>query len=259
MSLSIKNEAVSMIKWFFDQGVSSVDIHLRCPKLKDTDYYSDDWIWLTKHQDLSFYQAKHLLKWCRFKNYNGSDVFIRPHRHEKQPIIFLDDLSVAKAMLVSKKYRSMVIETSHDNTQVWISLSTRLDESSRKYVQSYISNLGFSDRGSISGEHFGRLCGFKSQKRGSWIKLLTESSSERYRPPIEGVSPLPQGGACAKIRSTNSSMSEKDFSWVLSKLRKGDDTDQIINSLEVSAKARGKSAPMKYATRTVRRAMDILN
>jgi hypothetical protein len=259
MSSSLRAETVSMLKWFFEQGVSSVDIHLRCPNFKNADYYSDDWMWLTRHQNLSFDQANRLLKWCRFKNYHGSDVFVRPHRHEKQPVIFLDDLSIGKAMRVSRKYRSMIVQTSHDNTQVWVSLSKKLSESERKYVQLYLSSLGFSDRGSISGEHLGRLCGLKSQKRGCWVTLITESSSKRYCPSIEGVSPFPQGGACAKTRPINSSMSEKDFSWALSKLRKGGTTQQIINSLEASAKARGKPAPMKYATRTVRRAMEILN
>ena len=198
------------------------------------------------------------MKWCRFKNYKGCDIFIRPHRHDKQPIIFLDDLSLEKAIRVSKKYRSLIIETSQDNTQVWISLEKSLCESDRKLLQQHISTVGFTDQGSISGEHFGRLCGFKSQKRNYWVRHIKASSSKRYRPPTLRASPFPQGGACAKIRPEGSSLSEKDFSWVLSETRKGVPSDKLISSLARSAEARGKPAPMKYAVRTVRRALEIL-
>ena len=248
-----------MLQWFFNQGVSSVDIHLRCPKFKNAEYRSDDWIWLTSHQKLSYEKAHDLMKWCRFKNCNGSDIFIRPHRHDEQPIIFLDDLTLEKALLVSRKYRSLVIETSPNNTQVWISLKKSLSEENRKLIQEHISKLGFTDKGSISGEHLGRLCGFKSQKRAYWVKHISESTSKRYDPPDLRASPFPQGGACANIRQEGpSSLSEKDFSWALSEIRKGVGPEELIRSLAISAENRGKPAPMKYATRTVRRAIEIL-
>jgi hypothetical protein len=253
-------QANAMLQWFFKQGVSSVDIHLRCPKFKNAKYKSDDWIWLTSHEKLSLDKANSLMKWCRFKNYNGSDIFIRPHRHDKQPVIFLDDLTLDKAMLVSKKYRSLLIETSPNNTQVWVSLEKSISEKDRKLLQEHISTLGFTDKGSISGEHLGRLCGFKSHKRNYWVKYVKESSSKQYEPPILKLSPFPQGGACAKIRHEEGapSQSEKDFSWVLSEIRKGNCPNKIISFLAASAEARGKPAPMKYATRTVRRAIEIL-
>jgi hypothetical protein len=248
-----------MLEWFFGQGVSSLDIHLRCPKVKNAEYKSDDWIWLTSHQRLSMEKANELMKWCRYKNYKGSDIFIRPHRYDKQPIIFLDDLTLKKAMIVSRKYRSLLIETSPNNTQVWVSLERRLSEGERKVLQEHISTLGFTDKGSISGEHLGRLCGFKSQKRNYWVKHFSESNSKRYDPPDLRVSPFPQGGACANIRQEGqSSLSEKDFSWVLSETRKGIRPDDLIQSLATSAEARGKPAPMKYAVRTVRRAIELL-
>lgn len=260
MSLSKPStETNAMLQWFFRQGVSSLDIHLRCPKFKNAEYRSDDWIWLTSHQKLSLEKANHLMKWCRFKNHKGSDVFIRPHRYDKQPIIFLDDLTLEKAMLVSRKYRSLLIETSPNNTQVWVSLEKSLSEGQRKALQAHISTLGFTDRGSVSGEHLGRLCGFKSQKRTYWVKHLSESTSKRYDPPNLRASPFPHGGACANSRQEGrSSLSETDFSWVLSEIRKGVRPDELIRSLATSAEARGKPAPMKYATRTVRRAIEIL-
>lgn len=247
-----------MLKWFFDQGIESIDIHLRCPKFKGAVYDSDDWIWITKHENLKLENAQKIITWCRFKNYHGSDIFIRPHRYDRQPMIFLDDLSLAKAMMVARKYRALVIETSTDNTHVWLALSEKLSELERKTLQQHISKMILSDKGSISGEHLGRLCGFKSQKRNCWVRYVQCSSAEKYTPPSLVACSFPPGGACANKEPGVKSQSEKDFSWVLSRARQGVPADRIISMLYNSARERGKVAPQKYAERTVRRAMQIL-
>jgi hypothetical protein len=253
------NQTISMLKWFFDQDVTAVDIHLRCPKVKGARYHcEEEWLWLTTHQNLKIEAAIKIVKWCRYKNSQGSDIFIRPHRHDKQPMIFLDDLPIAKAMMVAKKYCAQIIETSTNNTQVWIALSKPLSESDRKVLQQHISKLGFSDKGSVSGEHFGRLCGYKSQKRRFWVRRIDTSTSKKYNPPELTACALPQGGACARNNSHQKSQSEIDFSWVLSHARKGAPSEMLISTLTESAMKRGKSAPRKYAERTVRRAIDLL-
>jgi hypothetical protein len=257
-SMNHSTQTNFMLKWFFDVGVSSVDIHLRFPTVTGAEYQSNDWIWLTKHESLSLENAQKIIKWCRFKNYHGSDIFIRPHRYDRQPVVFLDDLSVSKAMTVANKYRAQVIETSPDNTQVWIALSKKLSEGERKTLQQYISKMDFTDKGSISGEHLGRLCAFRSQKRNHWVHHIHCSSAEKYTPPSLVASHFPQGGACANRELGVKSQSEKDFSWVLSRLRKGLSPDQVLRILCDSARLRGKMAPQKYAERTVQRAMKII-
>lgn len=255
---SLLSQTDTMLRWFFENGVSTIDIHLRCPKVVNANYNSDDWFWLTQHNDLTMEKSLSLMKWCRFKNSKGSDIFIRPHRHDKQPIIFLDDLSLSKATMVSNKYRSIVIQTSPNNTQAWVVLSERLSENERKSIQQYISEKGFSDKGSISGEHLGRLCGFKSQKRKCWVKYVRSSQAIKYSPPKPEPSSLPRRGACANKNAGMKTMSEVEFSWVLSKARRGLSSNTLINILEKSAKARGKPSPEKYAERTVRRAIELL-
>ena len=44
-----------------DDGVPSVVIHLRCPKIKNAYYGSDDWMWITDREQLSLTQAKSLV------------------------------------------------------------------------------------------------------------------------------------------------------------------------------------------------------
>lgn len=255
---SIYSQSEILLNWFFDNHSSSIDIHVRSPKYKGADYNSDDWIWITQHEALSKDKAINLLSWCRSKNCNGSDIFIRPHRHDQQPILFMDDLTIEDARMVSRKYRSIIIETSHGNTQVWLALSQSLHENERKLAQQYIASRGLTDKGSISGEHLGRLCGYKSQKRNFWVKYIGQSYAPLYNPILAIPSTFPHGGACVKNMSGSPSMSERDFSWVLSNFRKGICATKLTELLTISASQRGKPAPAKYASRTVRRAMQIL-
>lgn len=255
---SIYNQTDILLKWFFAHQASAVDIHVRSPKVVGADYKSDDWIWITRHEALSLEKAMHLLSWCRSKNCNGSDIFIRPHRHDQQPILFLDDLTIKDARMVSRKYQSIIIETSPGNTQVWLALSRSLNENERKLAQQFIASRGLTDKGSISGDHLGRLCGYKSQKRNFWVKYICQSYTELYSPILATPSTFPHGGACVKNISGTPSMSERDFSWVLSNFRKGICATKLTELLTISASQRGKPAPAKYASRTVRRAMQIL-
>ena len=194
--ISIYNQTEILLNWFFENQASAVDIQVRIPKFIGADYKSDDWIWITKHEALSQEKAMRLLSWCRNKNCNGSDIFIRPHRHDQQPILFMDDLTLAKARMVSRKYRSIIVETSPGNTQVWLALSKSLSVRERKLAQQYISSRGLTDKGSLSGDHLGRLCGYKSQKRNFWVKYIDQSCAPLYNPILATSSTFPHGGAC---------------------------------------------------------------
>jgi hypothetical protein len=257
-STLINGQAIKLLNWFFDHQVKSVDIHLRCPNYPNAEYKSDNWTWITRHESLSHEKALALLGWCSFKNCHGADIFLRPHRHDKQAILFLDDLPIERALAVSKKYQSIIIETSPNNHQLWLFISRSLDTSDRKRAQQYLAKLGYTDKGSLSGDHLGRLCGYRSQKRKCWVKYVGQYNTAPYNPIIEKLSTFPQGGACAKKREGFSSQSERDFSWVLTNIRKGVATKILTEMLTLYASERGKPAPSKYAMRTVRRAMEIL-
>jgi hypothetical protein len=257
--LTKPQQSERMLAWFFAQDVKTVDLHLRCPKRPGAVYArNEDWFWLTHNEGLTHDKALNLMSWCRHKNAKGSDIFIRAHRHNAQPIVFLDDLNISKARTVARKYRALAVETSNDNTQVWLSLARCLIEAERGTLQQHIVHQGFGDPGSVSGEHLGRLSGFKSQKRGGWVKLLGYSSSNRYDPPDHKPLPLPRRGFCAKTFKNGRSQSERDFSWVLGALRRGDGEQIITDKLEASARDRGKPSPEKYARRTVEKAETIL-
>jgi hypothetical protein len=240
-----------MVKWFFDKGVSALDIHLRVPRNRQANYRNEsDWLWITQHECLDMDRVLEILPWCRFKNRCGADIFVRPHRYHSQNLIFLDDLCFAQANKVAIKYSSLIVETSPKNTQVWMKINSPQPEKARGKIQQYLATLGYTDPGSISGEHLGRLCGFKSQKRNCWVNFNKYTDAGVYEPLLLSNLSFPQGGACAKQERIETSQSEKDFSWVLRQARIGIPKKEIYDGLLSSAQARGKPSPQKYTKRT---------
>ena len=256
------DQSKAMISWFFDHDVCGLDVHLRVPKVALPDYNNqDDWFWITEHENLDQEKVMSLLDFCKHKNVNGSDVFIRPHRNEVHPILFLDDLDLKKSKLVAKKYSSLVIETSKGNHQVWLVASNRLDKGQRMASQRLLSSLGYSDSGSISGDHLGRFCGFKSHKRNCWVNFVDRSTSSLYDAFQNTGADLfdkhlyPPGGARVEKEKTQS---ERDISEVLRKLKRGDSRTDILNDLYIFSVSRGKRTPRQYAERTLKKAIAYL-
>lgn len=255
-----QRQSESMVRWFFAQGTKRIDIHIRKPVKEQAQYKNDsDWIWITQHEGLDERKTLQLLPWCRYQNIRGSDIFVRPHRYHSQNLIFLDDLDVPKARKVGRKYSAMIVETSPDNTQMWVRIEEQADEFRRKEIQQHLAFLGYTDPGSVSGEHLGRLCGFRSQKNKCWVNLRDTTHADIYRPPPLNQPSLPQGGACAKTKEKKKSQSERDFSWVLKESRKGIQKERLLAELVQKSKARGKPSPEKYATRTIKKALEVLN
>jgi len=253
-----------MLRWFERIGVRSIDIHLRVPKMAKAAYDGPHWFWITEHEDEPIETASlHLDAWLRFMNARGADIYIRPHGRQAQPVLFLDDLEIAKAVRISQKYSACVIETSANNTQVWLATESALTPSQRAYAQRHLCGLGYTDPGSISGEHLGRMCGMKSQKRHCWVNHVSSTEGRRYHPSWNTASPsLPQGGPCASKTRTESldlSSSAREFGWVLGRLRIGTPKEIVFRDLVRQAEARGKRASRGYATKTLENACKVLD
>ena len=272
------------LNWFCYQGVATFDIHVRKPGSPNEDYKTGNWIWLTHNENVSIKGIRSkLLSWIRMSNAQGSDIYFRPHKDSVHPIIFLDDVPTGKAIKVAKKYTTCVVETSRNNTQIWLATDKALDKDERRIAQKSLSAKGYTDPGSISGDHLGRLCGVKSQKHSSWINLIKISSEKSYT-PIEdsksNISPptytmannylinesitlsqkmgFNKGGVCAskKISSiTDSSPSGKEFGWVLGMFRAGIEYATIKEKLYVEAINRGKPNAKKYVEYTLQKAI----
>ncbi|MBF0201902.1 MAG: hypothetical protein HQK66_11440, partial [Desulfamplus sp.] len=186
----------------------------------------------------------------------GSDIYFRPHRNNEHSALFLDDLSMAKARKVAAKYACAVVSTSYNNTQLWLGTAQPLSKEERKNAQKYLSDLGYSDPRSVSGDHLGRLPGFFSQKRHVWVNAVLFSSAQYYQP--QKTAAVPHMAMRARRRASwkgNPSQSEREFGWVMEMLRNGRSLDFITNHLTRTAEQRGKRNPEYYANLTIRNAL----
>jgi len=266
MSHHPQQQQEAFFQWFAKMGIHSFDIQVREPMTKSS-VSPTAWRWLRPTLGISAgdYFLKYS-KWTKFMNSKGGDIYIRPHGESKHGVIFLDDLSLDKAIQVSKKYAACVVCTSKKNTQVWLATEKELSKVERKAAQSWMRSVGYTDPGSVSGDHLGRLCGVRSQKRDCWVNLTTTTYGKRYAPKLESPFPSPLGKARASHSSSEEtrglsqppSPSENEFGWVMGALKHGVPIINVINQLTDRAKRRGKRLPDHYAKRTVMHAHRIL-
>jgi len=247
------------INWFCQRGVNDFDIHVRIPKTQNEDYKNGEWVWLTHHECVTFeYIKSKLLGWIKHQNLNGSDIFFRPHKDGEHNVIFLDDVPTSKAKTILKKYGACVIETHPGNTQVWLKVESPLNKEQRKQAQLILKDLGFTDPGSIAGDHLGRLCGLKSQKRKCWVNFVGQSNLKPWIPNIKSAS-LPFRVFCASknIRSYSKDISDsgKEWGWTMGMIRNGIKHDIVLEKLINAAERRGKQNAVKYAIYTVNKAI----
>ena len=221
------------------------------------------------------------LPWGFVTNKNGANVYLRPARFGLDgqpaawPVVFLDDLSPAKAAGIAKKYRCATVETSFQNFQAWIITNQRLSEEQRFQAQTKLAHLIGADLKSISGEHFGRAPGYKNQKperHGFTVKVAainatsqTLDTAQHTDQPPECTPFPPEGGRVtlreapgagrAMLANTSSDESANEFRFALNRLSAGIDPEQIINSIANHALERGKRQTQAkaeaYARQTV--------
>jgi len=209
------------------------------------------------------------IKWLSAENAKGSEIQVRPHRHHSNAVIFLDDVEREQALAISRKYASCIIETSTEGgCHIWLQTDRPLGERERYLAQRYIQPLIHSDRGSISGEHFGRLAGFKNYKRnGQWVNVIEVSNSKVWTVPNEALiddadhtisrTPLsPKGGRVVQGSGcTGGSESENEWGYICGKLEHGADPIILERELTQRAEERGKRNAQKYARLTVEKAL----
>ena len=152
----------SMLAWWREIGIERADLAVRQP--------SGAMIW---HCDL----ASLPLAWARAQNVRRAEVYVRPARGYAWPLVFLDDVETPRARAVARKYDALVVETSPaGGCHIWLACDRQLAESSRCRAQRWLAQRIAADLGSISGEHLGRLAGFKNWKRrGTWVNVLAAS------------------------------------------------------------------------------------
>ena len=249
----------AMLDWWCGIGIDRVDLAVRRP--------SGAMIW---HRDLDIDALP--VKWARAQNVRHAEVYVRPARQYPWPIVFLDDVATPKARAVFEKYNALVVETSPaGGCHIWLACVQSITEASRGAAQRWLAPRIGADRGSTSGEHLGRLAGFKNWKRGgTWVNVVGSSLHCRRWDPnaVPAIAAKTTGpphaiattrtGAPGRCRQgpTDTSPSGREWGWVCGLLESGCPPEHVyVRLLEQACIRRGRDAP-RYARRTLQRALE---
>ena len=243
----------TMFCWWNTAGIRRADLAIkRC---------DGRMIW---HRDISLTALP--LPWARAENARGSEVYVRPARGYPWPLVFLDDVTVAIASRVAQKYDALAVNTSPaGGCHLWLLCSRALDEAGRLQAQRWLATRIGADLASTSGEHLGRLAGFKNWKRGGvWVNIQYAPRcgrrwASRFDETVDSADTLVQSGMCrcARRRTLNkdSSESAREWGWVCGRLEAGCDPRLVYHQLVERARFRRGDDAERYALRTIKQAL----
>jgi hypothetical protein len=244
-----------MLGWWRQAGVDRADLAVK--------RLSGKWIW---HRGLPLTALP--FAWARAENVRGAEVYIRPARVYAWHILFLDDVPTNTAVRVARKYDALVIFTSREGgCHVWLRCSQKLDEEARLKAQRWLAARIDADPGSVSGEHLGRLAGFKNWKRGgTWVNAIVATHRGRWWLPTPALS-CRQNEEDSRVRrprrdrpapsSTYCDQSEsgREWGWVCGRLEAGCHPSTVYKELVERASSRRGRDTRRYAARTINRAL----
>ena len=248
--MKAREHTLSMIEWWKDAGVSRADLAVR--------RRDGAMLW---HRDIALDDLP--LPWARAENTRHGEIFARPARGYAWPVVFLDDVAEGTASRIARKYDALVVKTSQQGgCHVWLSCSCSLSEWSRHQAQRWLATRAGADIASTSGEHLGRLAGFKSWKRhGTWVNVIQASRRQRRWTPrtgdaaLLGAEPKPSSTADIPSHPNDSSPSGVEWGWVCGMLEAGLPPRQAyFRLLERARPRRGRDAE-RYSRYTVRKAL----
>lgn len=207
------------------------------------------------------------LAWARAENAHGSDIYVRPARGRAWPLVFLDDIARDLALEVAGTSGGLAVETSLEGgCHLWLPTEAPLDEDGRCCRQRWLAQQLGGDPASISGEHLGRLAGFRNWKRGGcWVNVLASTGAGRgpqramaSAPLTEAVTaPGPRGVRNATLgHDRDLSASGQEWGWACRMLESGWDPERVYEVLLGKARDRRGSDADRYARRTVERATE---
>jgi hypothetical protein len=169
--MNARQHTERMLEWWSLCGITRADLAVR----RQTGIM----IW---HRDRPLLELP--LPWARAENVRRADVYVRPARHQAGakgadsgyawPLVLLDDLPLDAAWNLARTHRALIVRTSRiGGCHLWIACDRDLTETERKNLQQCLAHQWGADPASTSGEHLGRLAGFKNWKRhGVWVKIV---------------------------------------------------------------------------------------
>lgn len=212
------------------------------------------------------------LAWARAENAHGAEVYIRPARGLDWPMVFLDDVLPEVAMAAARGHGGLAIQTSPaGGCHLWLPCAQILGEAARHRAQRWLAERMGGDLGSLSGEHLGRLAGFKNWKRGGcWVNVVAfpedqSTAAEGLILPPDAIAAgkehaqaLTAGGSVTLARKSSAgdcSPSGQEWGWACRMLEAGWDPERVCQELTQQARNRRGPDAERYARRTVDRAV----
>ncbi|MCP3962143.1 MAG: hypothetical protein GY719_30235 [bacterium] len=246
--MNAKEQTHAMLEWWRRAGVERADLAV---------HRADGvMIW---HRSRALERLP--LGWARAENIRSAEIYVRAARGEAWPLAFLDDVATQLALRIAREYSALAVETSPvGGCHLWLACQRPLEESERAFAQRWLAQRTGADPASTSGEHLGRLAGFRNWKRsGVWVNLVAASWLESWdptpalveaSPPVLKRRPLLSRPGAGPDRSP----SGLEWGWVCGLLELGCDSEEVYQRLVARArKRRGRDAE-RYARRTVDRA-----
>lgn len=105
------------------------------------------------------------IKFLRYKNMNGEDIFIRPEG--ESGYIFIDDITITALNKMENDglKLAIAIESSPQNYQGWLRVSDKpIETHTASIIGRFIARKYGGDMRSSDWRHFGRLAGFTNRK-----------------------------------------------------------------------------------------------
>jgi hypothetical protein len=240
----------AMLDWWESRGLIRADLAVRRP--------TGAMIW---HHDVALDRLP--LGWARAENVQHADVYIRPARGASWPVAFVDDVANDRARPLADEHDVLVVHTSlAGGCHVWLRCDRPLPEPERAAVQRWWVAQIDGDPASVSGEHLGRLAGFRNWKRhGCWVNVLPVSAiGPAWNPTaalaqhalLAGTRTAP---GAASARGYDRSPSGRDWAWVCAMLEANVNAPDAYARLVDCARARRGDDVERYARRTIERAI----
>jgi hypothetical protein len=236
-----------MLTWWARAGIGRADLAVRLP----------DGV-MAWHRDLPLGELP--LGWARAQNAARGEVYVRPARGHDWPVVFLDDVTVAVAARVIVKYAALVVGMSPEGgCHLWLRCRRTLDEDGRREAQRWLAERVGADPGSTSGEHLGRMAGFRNWKRGSWVNVhaavLARPAWDPSVAPRPDRSRSPAGGGPRSTSTPDTSESGREWGWVCGLLEAGYAPTFVQARLLERARCRRGADAERYTEYTIRRAL----
>lgn len=252
-----------MIDWWRDVGVDRVDLAVRRPLFGSGDA-AQVWLW---QRAVSLADLPPLLSWTRAENARQADIYARPARGSSWSTVFLDDLACADALDLTTRHPGLCVHTSPEGgCQLWLCCEQPLDEERRYRLQKHLAGLFGADPGSVSGEHLGRLAGYRNWKRqGPWVNVLAATLGGPRLPVLQNLEPRarpqPSRPSLPRMQTPvglDASESGREWGWVMGALEAGLEPDAVYHRLLARVRPRRGADSERYTRRTIERALQRL-